>query len=262
MVSYAKTLNTSECMPLPYEEVMRLLKSAQSGDSAAVEKLVNSNLKLVMSIASRFLNSGYELDDLFQVGSIGLIKAIRRFDTSSGLQFSTYAVPLIIGEIRRYLRDDSPIRVSRSIKELAYKAGKVKEALSATLGREATIAEIANELGVSSDRVVEAFEATSTLTSLHQPVYRDDGDELLVVDQLAVSEGGTEESRLVERMSLKQVIDRLEKVEKQVIFLRFLQDKGQVDVAKALEISQPQVSRIERRALCKIRAMLEVGHDD
>lgn len=261
MVSYAKTLNTSECTPLPYEEVMRLLKSAQSGDETAVEKLVSSNLKLVMSIASRFLNSGYELDDLFQVGSIGLIKAIRRFDTSLGLQFSTYAVPLIIGEIRRYLRDDSPIRVSRGIKDLAYKAGKVKEALSAELGREVTIAEIARELGVSSDRVVEAFEATSTLTSLHQPVYHDDGDELLVIDQLAVSQSGIEESRLVERMSLKQVIDRLEQKERQVIFLRFLQDKGQADVAKALDISQPQVSRVERRALRKIRAMLDVGYD-
>lgn len=261
MVSYANTLKTREFTPLPHEEVMRLLESAQSGDEAAVERLVNSNLKLVMSIASRFLNSGYELDDLFQVGSIGLMKAIRRFDTSSGLQFSTYAVPLIIGEIRRFLRDDSPIRVSRSIKELAYKAGKVKETLSAELGREATVSEIAEKLGVSVDRVVEAFEATSPLTSLHQPVYRDDGDELQVIDQLAVSENGVEESHLVERMSLKQVIDRLDQKEKQVIFLRFLQDKGQVEVAKALDISQPQVSRVERRALRKIRSMLEVGHD-
>lgn len=239
---------------LPDSEMRQLITQAQAGDMDARDRLVNCNLKLVFNLVQRFYNRGYELEDLFQIGSIGLIKAIDKFDLSYDVKFSTYAVPLIIGEIRRFLRDDSPVKVSRSLKETAYKVSKVKESLSNKLGREPNIGEIAEEMKISREEIVTALEAAQTPTSIFDTLYQDDGDPIYVMDQLSEKEDG--DSSLVDKLAIKEVLMKIPERDRQVILMRFFQDKTQAEVASVLGISQVQVSRIERQALKEIRSFM------
>lgn len=236
------------------EEMTELLYKAQDGDEAARERLVNCNLKLVFNLVQRFENRGYELEDLFQIGTIGLMKAIDKFDMSYNVKFSTYAVPMIIGEIRRFLRDDNPIKVSRSLKELAYKIHKTKEQLIGELAREPSISEIAEKLKLPVEDLVAAIEAVQSPTSIHETLYQDDGDPIYVLDQL------TKDTDLdpiwLENLALKEVVGKLTSKEQEVIILRFFQDKTQMEVAEIIGLSQVQVSRIERQALKNIRQLM------
>lgn len=235
---------------LPDEEMRALVVAAQAGDKEARERLVNCNLKLVFNLVKRFHNRGYELEDLFQIGSIGLIKAIDKFDLSYQVKFSTYAVPLIIGEIRRFLRDDNPVKVSRSLKETAYKISKIKEMLINKLGYEPTIGEIAEVMQIPREDIVTALEAAQTPTSIFDTLYQDDGDPIYILDQLSEED---ENVKLIDKIAIKEVLMKLTERERQVILMRFFQDKTQSEVAGYLGISQVQVSRIERQALKDIR---------
>ncbi|ADG82505.1 FliA/WhiG subfamily RNA polymerase sigma-28 subunit [Thermincola ferriacetica] len=236
------------------KEMKELLIKAKNGDQAAREKLVNCNLKLVFNLVQRFCNRGYEPEDLFQIGTIGLIKAIDKFDLSYDVKFSTYAVPLIIGEIRRFLRDDNPVKVSRSVKETANKINRAREKLSASLGRDPTISEIAKEVGMEREEIVNAMEASQLPTSIYETLYQDDGDPIYVMDAITGSSG--DEGQWFEHMALKDVLQKLPEREKKVLLLRFFEDKTQTQVAEILGISQVQVSRIERQALKTIRSMI------
>jgi len=236
----------------PDDEVRRLVALAQAGDKPARDQLVEGNLRLVRSLVSRFSASGADPEDLFQIGCIGLLKAIDRFDLSYDVRFSTYAVPLIMGEIRRYLRDDGPMRVSRSLKQLAQQARKVRERLSLELQRDPTVAEVAEELGVNPEDVVEALEGVRPPASIHQTVHEGDGDPIYLLDQLA-AEDGQREGVWLDRVALREGLQRLDERERMVILLRFFRDKTQTEVASLLGCSQVQVSRLERRALERIR---------
>lgn len=239
---------------LSSEEMKQLLYRVKEGDEEAREILVNHNLKLVFNLVQRFANRGYELEDLFQIGTIGLIKAIDKFDLSYDVKFSTYAVPLIIGEIRRFLRDDNPVKVSRSLKETVNKVHRAREQLTLSLGHEPSIQEIAENIGLNSEDIVTALEAAQTPASIFDTIYQDDGDPIFAIDAIA---GETEEnSGWFDRMALKDVLKRLPEREKKVLHLRFFEDKTQAEVAAVMEISQVQVSRIERQALKNIRAMI------
>lgn len=240
------------------EEMRRLLHRVKEGDEEAREILVNHNLKLVFNLVQRFANRGYELEDLFQIGTIGLIKAIDKFDLSYDVKFSTYAVPLIIGEIRRFLRDDNPIKVSRSLKETVNKVHRIREELTLTLGHEPSVQEIAEHTGLTCEEIVTAMEAAQTPASIFDTIYQDDGDPIFAIDAIV---GETEESSgWFDRMALKEVLKKLPEREKKVLLLRFFEDKTQAEVAAVMDISQVQVSRIERQALKNIRAM--VGEDE
>ncbi len=236
------------------EEMTLLLNRAKAGDEEAREKLVNCNLKLVFNLVQRFENRGYELEDLFQIGTIGLMKAIDKFDMSYNVKFSTYAVPMIIGEIRRFLRDDNPIKVSRSLKEIAYKVHKTKELLLQQLGREPSISEIAKKLEMPAEELVAALEAVQNPTSIHETLYQDDGDPIYVLDQL--TKDTDVEPAWLENLALKEVIGKLTLKEQEVIILRFFQDRIQMEVAEIIELSQVQVSRIERQALKNIKSLM------
>ncbi|MDW7673036.1 MAG: RNA polymerase sporulation sigma factor SigF [Bacillota bacterium] len=235
------------------QEMTSLLKQAKLGDELAREKLINCNLKLVFNLVQRFENRGYELEDLFQIGTIGLMKAIDKFDLSYNVKFSTYAVPMIIGEIRRFLRDDNPVKVSRSLKETAYKVHKTKEQLINELGREPSIPEIAAKVGIPIEDLVAALEAVQNPTSIHETLYQDDGDPIYLLDQL--SDENEIEPSWLENLALKEVIGKLTPKEQEVILLRFFQDKTQMEVAEIIGLSQVQVSRIERQALKNIRQL-------
>jgi len=235
------------------EQMMDFLYRAKSGDQGARDTLVNCNLKLIFNLVQRFAHRGYELEDLFQIGTIGLIKAIDKFDFSYNVKFSTYAVPMIIGEIRRFLRDDSPVKVSRSYKELVYKLNRAKEALTRELGREPSLGELAENLNVSREEIVTALEAVQSPTSIHETLYQDDSDPIFVLDQLS----SEKQDDWFENLTLKEVIAKLPAREKQVILLRFFQDKTQNEVASIIGLSQVQVSRIERSALKKIKEHLQ-----
>lgn len=236
------------------KETLELLQKTQDGDAAARERLINCNLRLVFNLVQRFQHRGYELEDLFQIGTIGLIKAIDKFDLSYNVRFSTYAVPMIIGEIRRFLRDDSPVKVSRSYKELAQKIHRVQQILISKLGREPTIHEIAEELEIKPEEVVESLEAVQTPSSIHETLYQDDGDPIFLLDQLASR--GSEEGTWFDELALKDVMQQLTSREREVLLMRFYQDKTQSEVAEYIGLSQVQISRIERAALKKIRNML------
>ncbi|MGF7184985.1 RNA polymerase sporulation-specific sigma factor [Desulfitispora alkaliphila] len=236
------------------KEMVDLLKRAKAGDEEAREYLVNCNLKLVFNLVQRFENRGYELEDLFQIGTIGLMKAIDKFDLSYNVKFSTYAVPMIIGEIRRFLRDDSPVKVSRSLKETAYKIHKVKEQLIMDLGREPTISEIAEKMERPVDELIAALEAVQNPTSIHETLFQDEGDPIYILDQLTNEKDG--EPAWFDNLALREVIGKLTEREKQVIILRFFQDKTQVEVAEMIGLSQVQVSRIERQALKSIKMLM------
>lgn len=244
-------INTSKLKVLPEKEKMRLLKLAQSGDSKARDDLINGNLRLVLSVIQRFSNRGENLDDLFQVGCIGLIKSIDNFDTSQNVRFSTYAVPMIIGEIRRYLRDNNSIRVSRSMRDVAYRAMQVKERMTNENDREPTIEEIANEIEVPKETVVMALESIVEPLSLYEPVFSDSGDTVYVMDQIGDK---NDDINWLDEISLKQSINDLSDREKRILSLRFLLGKTQMEVANEIGISQAQVSRLEKGALDKVKS--------
>ncbi len=249
-------VNTSKLPLLSAEEKVILLEKVKAGDKEAREKYIKGNLRLVLSVVQRFSGSSENMDDLFQIGCIGLIKAIDNFDISQQVRFSTYAVPMIIGEIRRYLRDtSSQIRVSRSLKDMAYKAIYARERLAKTASREPTINEIADEIGASREDVVLALDAIQSPVSLYEPIYTDGGDTLYVMDQ--ISDKKHLEENWVKDMALNDAINRLPEREKNIIDLRFFQGKTQMEVAGEIGMSQAQVSRLEKNALNSMRNYLE-----
>lgn len=242
-------VNTSRLHVLSQVEMDALLRRAQAGDEDAREKLIEGNLRLVLSVIQRFDKRGENPDDLFQVGCIGLIKAISNFDPDKQVRFSTYGVPMIIGEVRRFLRDNNPVRVSRSMRDMAYKAIQCKERLTAEHGREPTVEEIAKELHQKREDVVVALEAIVEPVSLYEPVYDHGGDTLYLMDQV----GGGGDQDWLEEIAVKEAIRNLNQREKRILSLRFLQGKTQMEVAGEIGISQAQVSRLEKAALQKIK---------
>ena len=245
-------VNTSKLPVLSREEKNKLFIKIKNGDLQARETFVKGNLRLVLSVIQRFNNRGENVDDLFQVGCIGLIKAIDNFDLSQNVQFSTYAVPMIIGEIRRYLRDNNSIRVSRSLKDIAYKAMHVKERLISKNSKEPTISEIAKELDLPKEDVVFALDAIADPVSLFEPVYNDgNGDAIFVMDQ--VKDDKSADDLWLNEIALKEAIKRLNDREKHILTLRFYQGKTQTEVAEEIGISQAQVSRLEKSALSHMR---------
>lgn len=247
-------VNTSELKVLSSSEKEELLIKAKGGDKNAREQLISGNLKLVLSVIKRFGGRGENPDDLFQVGCIGLIKAIDNFDMSHGVKFSTYAVPMIIGELRRYLRDNNPIRVSRSVRDLAYKALTAREELASALSREPKIEEIAAKLGVAREDVSLALDAIADPVSLYEPVFSENGDSVYVMDKVC-DQSNTDESWL-ERIAISQAIEKLSPREKRIILMRFFQGRTQMEVAEEIAISQAQVSRLEKGALERIKKEL------
>lgn len=229
----------------------RLFVQLQSGQRESREELIKGNLRLVLSVIQRFSNRGEFVDDLFQVGCIGLIKAIDNFDLSQNVRFSTYAVPMIIGEIRRYLRDNNPLRVSRSLRDIAYKALQVRERLIAEKSREPTLQEIADELKLPQEEVVFALDAIQEPVSLFEPIFNDGGDPILVMDQIR-DEKSTDELWL-EEISIREALKKLTEREKLILTLRFFEGKTQMEVADDIGISQAQVSRLEKAALKHMR---------
>lgn len=246
-------VNTAKLKVLKEKEKIELLQKTQKGDQRAREQLINGNLRLVLSVIQRFTNRGENLDDLFQVGCIGLIKAIDHFDLSHAVRFSTYAVPMILGEIRRYLRDNNSVRVSRSLKDTAYKAMQVKERLTNQSQREPTVEEIAKELELPKHEVVLALEAIVDPVSLNEPIYSDGGDTIYVMDQISDK---SDDHGWLEEIALKEAISRLAPREKKILSLRFFGGKTQVEVANEIGISQAQVSRLEKSALDRIKEQI------
>ncbi len=239
------------------EEGRELLLRAQRGDHAAKEMLVQQNLNLVRSIVHRFTGRGYEWDDLFQIGCIGLIKAIERFDTDFRVKFSTYAVPMIIGEIRRFIRDDNPVKVSRPLKEMAYRVRRTQERLQGILGREPTVAEVAGELALDPQDIALALEAVQPLASLYDQTFYEDGDPIHRLDQLGGDDGRHDAD--IDRLALREILLRLPPRERLVIRLRFFEDKTQAEIASHIGLSQVQVSRIEKQALRLIKEFLQTS---
>jgi RNA polymerase sporulation-specific sigma factor len=240
-------VDTSKLPVLKNDEMRELFKKMHEGDLTAREQLVNGNLRLVLSVIQRFNNRGEYVDDLFQVGCIGLMKSIDNFDLGQNVRFSTYAVPMIIGEIRRYLRDNNPIRVSRSLRDIAYKSLQIRERLIADTSKEPTAEEIAKELGVSQEEIVFALDAIQDPVSLFEPIYNDGGDPIYVVDQ--ISDEKNKDSSWIDEIALKEGIRRLNEREKMILKKRFFQGKTQMEVAEEIGISQAQVSRLEKAAI-------------
>ena len=243
-------INTSTLKVLPEKEKQRLLKEAKQGNKKAREDLISGNLRLVLSVIQRFTNRGENLDDLFQVGCIGLIKAIDNFDTSHDVRFSTYAVPMIIGEVRRYLRDNNPVRVSRSLRDTAYHAMQIKERISNEKGYEPTVEEIAKEMNLKKEEVVIALEAVVDPVSFYEPVYSNGGDTIFLMDQIGSNE--TDKDWLDE-IVLKEAIKNLPDREKNILSMRFMKGMTQTEVADEIGISQAQVSRLEKNAIDSIK---------
>lgn len=240
-------VNTLELKVIPQEEMMDLIKKSQAGDRSARDMLVEGNLKLVLSVIKKFNNRGEDLDDLFQVGAMGLMKAIDNFDFIHGVKFSTYAVPMIIGEIRRYLRDNSVVRISRSVKDTAYKALQFKEKFFNEKGEEPTIEQIADALNVDTIDVVISLEAIQDPVSIYSPIYSNGGDEIYLIDQIA-DDYETEEQKL-NKMIINEGIAKLNSRLKGIIYSRYYDNKTQMEIAEELGISQAQVSRLEKSAL-------------
>lgn len=243
-------IDTSSLKVLKEDKKLELIIRAHNGDKSARDEMIQGNLKLVLSVIQRFSNRGEPLDDLFQVGCMGLIKSIDNFNTDLQVKFSTYAVPMIIGEVRRYLRDNNSVRVSRSLRDTAYKAIQVRERLSNELNREPKVEEIARELDMSKEEVVIALEAIVEPVSLYEPVYNDGGDAIYVMDQ--IGDKNTPDSWMDEIM-IRDQIKKLSQREKNILNLRFMLGKTQTEVAKEIGISQAQVSRLEKGALKKIK---------
>ena len=250
-------VNTARLKTLSPVEMDVLLHRAREGDESAREKLIEGNLRLVLSVIQRFDKRGENPDDLFQVGCIGLIKAIQNFDPDKQVKFSTYGVPMIAGEIRRYLRDNSAIRVSRSIRDVAYRVLQCKEAQTAKLGREPSLEEIAKELDLPLEEVHQALDAVSAPVSLYDPVYSDGGDPLTVMDQ--VHDTRNTESHWMEHITLAGAFSKLSPREKQILSLRFYDGKTQMEVAGSLGISQAQVSRLEKGAISAMRKSVSIS---
>ncbi len=244
-------VNTSKLEVLSDSEKRELLLKTKNGDTLARERLIYGNLRLVLSIIQRFLNRNENVDDLFQVGCLGLIKAVDNFNTELDVKFSTYAVPMIIGEIRRYLRDNNSIRISRSLRDLAYHALSVREELTRTNENDPTIDQISDKLGVAKEMVVRAMEAIVAPISLYEPVYNDNGDSLFVIDQLSDSTSG--EEVWLESIALREAMNVLTERERLIIRLRFFKNRTQMEIATEIGISQAQVSRIEKSALERMR---------
>ena len=247
-------VNTAKLPVLSNEEKELLFERIKQGDPEARELYIKGNLRLVLSVIRRFGSSNENADDLFQIGCVGLIKAIDNFDTTLNVKFSTYAVPMIIGEIRRYLRDNNAIRVSRSLRDIAYKAIYAKENYMRQNLREPTIMEIASEIGIDKEEIVYALDAIQSPVSLYEPVYTEGGDTLYVMDQ--VSDKKNKEENWVENLALRDAIHRLNDRERQIIHLRFFEGKTQMEVANEIGISQAQVSRLEKNALKSMRNYL------
>lgn len=250
-------VNTARLKVLSQKEMDKLLLRAKNGDDNARQQLIEGNLRLVLSVIQRFDKRGENPDDLFQVGCIGLIKAISNFDPGKQVRFSTYGVPMIAGEVRRYLRDNSVIRVSRSIRDVAYRVLQCKEAMVLKLGREPTLEEIAKELQLPQEDVAEALDAVCAPVSLYDPVYSDGGDPLTVMDQ--VRDNQNTEGRWLERIALRDAFSALTDREKQILSLRFYDSKTQMEVAGTLGISQAQVSRLEKGAIATLRKNISVS---
>ena len=246
-------VNTSKLPLLTEEEKKTLFDRIQKGDTDAREKFIKGNLRLVLSIIQRFSNTGENIDDLFQIGCIGLMKSIDHFDVTMNVKFSTYAVPMIIGEVRRYLRDNNSIRVSRSVRDTAYKAIYAKEAMMKESEKEPTIEEVAQKIGIKAENIVLALDAIQNPVSLYEPVYSDSGDTLYVLDQIGDK---NDVDSWLDEISLKEAIRDLHPREKNILYLRFFQGKTQVEVANEIGISQAQVSRLEKGALAKVKGQI------
>ncbi|MEQ8156083.1 MAG: RNA polymerase sporulation sigma factor SigF [Clostridiaceae bacterium] len=238
-----------------YENNSELIRLSQGGDKDALNSLIEINMPLVASLSKKFLNRGYDYEDILQIGSIGLIKAIKNFDDSFNVKFSTYAVPMIIGEIKRFLRDDGIIKVSRSTKALAKKLQYYKEDLTKKLNRDPTLDELSEYSSVEKEEIVFALESSSSLQYLQDVIHQDDGSPVLLIDK--ISEEGTEDKRIVDKIALKEALREIDLKERQIIILRYFKDKTQVEVAKLLGISQVQVSRIEKKVLMEMRRKLK-----
>ncbi|MEW6426232.1 MAG: RNA polymerase sporulation sigma factor SigG [Bacillota bacterium] len=247
-------VNTSKLPVLTNAQMRKLFQALKNGDTSARTQLINGNLRLVLSVIQRFANRGEYVDDLFQVGCIGLIKAIDNFDLAQNVKFSTYAVPMIIGEIRRHLRDNNPLRVSRSLRDMAYKALQVRENLINKYSREPSVNEIANELNLPREEIVFALDAIQDPVSLFEPIYHDGGDPIFVMDQ--VSDEKNHDQRWLEDIAIKDALNKLSEREKLILTLRFYEGKTQMEVAEEIGISQAQVSRLEKAALAHMRKYL------
>ena len=238
-----------------YDKNPELIALARNGDVNAMNKLIEMNLPLVSSISKKFLNRGYDYEDIFQIGSIGLVKAINNFDLTYNVKFSTYAVPMIIGEIKRFLRDDGMIKVSRNVKSLARKVYFYKEVLTKKLKRSPTIEELAEYADVNKEEILFAIESSNSLQYLYDTIHQDDGAPVLLIDKL--SEKSVDDGNIIERIALKEALSSLDNKARQIIMLRYFKDKTQVQVAKMLGINQVQVSRIEKKVLAEMRKKLE-----
>lgn len=248
------SLSSEKSVLLSHEETMELIEKSQNGSREAKDILVSHNLGLIRSVLRRFTNRGYEVDDLFQIGSIGLLKAIDKFDTSFGVKFSTYAVPMIIGEIKRFLRDDGLIKVSRSLKQNAARAKGAEEKLLKELGRDPTIEEISKEVGLDKEEIVMAYEASYHPNYLYDIVYQSDGAPIFLIDKISDKE--VDDKDVIDNIMLKDALSKLKPRDRQVIILRYFKDKTQTEVANVLGISQVQVSRIEKKIIQKMRKNL------
>ena len=235
-------------------DTLELIRRSKEGDREARDRVVTENVGLVWSIVRRFANRGHEMEDLFQIGSIGLIKAIDKFDSSYEVKFSTYAVPMITGEIKRFLRDDGMIKVSRSLKESAARIRGVRERYANIYGREPTLEEIEEELNIDREEIIMALETGAEVESLYKTIYQGDGSPIFLIDKL--TETKDESENLVDRLALKEIIDSLDEKEQEIIKLRYFKDRTQTDIAKELGISQVQVSRMEKRILKIMRERL------
>ncbi len=247
-------VDTSRLPVLTHKQMMALFDRIHQGDAAAREEFIQGNLRLVLSVIQRFAGRGENMDDLFQVGCIGLMKAIDNFDVGKEVRFSTYAVPMIIGEVRRYLRDNNPIRVSRSLRDLAYRALQARDAWVDVHGAEPTLGQIAQQLGIKREEVVFAMEAIQDPVSLFEPIYQESGDALCVMDQ--VKDESSNDERWLDNIALREAIAHLTDREKHILMMRFFRGRTQMEVASEIGISQAQVSRLEKGAMERIRRQL------
>ncbi|MBM7693178.1 RNA polymerase sporulation-specific sigma factor [Peribacillus deserti] len=245
--------NEKSRVHLKDDEVRDLIKRSQSGDQGARELIVQSNLRLVWSVVQRFLNRGYEPDDLFQIGCIGLLKSVDKFDLSFEVKFSTYAVPMIIGEIQRFIRDDGTVKVSRSLKEMANKIRRAKDELSKNIGRVPSVNELAEYLELTPEEIIMAQEASRAPSSIHETVFENDGDPITLLDQIADSN----ESKWFDKIALKEAILELDERERLIVYLRYYKDQTQSEVASRLGISQVQVSRLEKKILKQMKTRMD-----
>lgn len=249
-------VNTSNLKVLTEDEKQILMRRVRDGDPTARQDMICGNLRLVLSLVQRFAGRKENLDDLFQVGCIGLVKAVDNFDITKEVMFSTYAVPMIIGEMRRYLRDNATVRVSRSVRDLAYRALQVREELAAELSRDPTPDEIAQKMDVPRQRVVAAMDAIVEPISLYEPVFSENGDSLYVIDQLSDTSRDASDESWLENIALREAVSTLTPREQNIIKLRYFKDKTQMEIASEIGISQAQVSRIEKAALQKLKKQL------